>query len=156
MKRFISIATVILVFAAVGFCQAPDGVPAKTGLVHFKLEGSEMTYDKVDGNFSQSFGFSTVTITYTKDGKATSDNLIIGLMMQKPGPVDLNQPGNGIQYRKAGTIFSYAKGKSQCTMTVTKLSASEMEGTAECPVINEIFGSGKISLTSVKFSASTK
>jgi hypothetical protein len=121
----------------------------------FKLESAEITYDKVSGNFSQSFGFTTVMITNTKDGKPSSDNLIIGLMMQKPGSVDLNQPGNGIQYRKAGTIFSYAKGKSQCTMTVTKLSASEMEGTAECPVINENFSPGKISLTSVKFSAST-
>ena len=78
-------------------------------------------------------------------------------MIQKPGVVDLNQPmGNGIGYWKGGTIFSYVKGKSQCTMTVTALTSTSVEGVADCPVINETAGEGKTSLTGVKFSASAK
>jgi hypothetical protein len=76
-------------------------------------------------------------------------------MIQKPGPVDLNQPmDNSIGYWTGGKIFSYEKGKSQCTMNVTKLTPKSVEGTAECPGVNENFGSGKNSLTAVKFSAS--
>jgi hypothetical protein len=90
------------------------------------------------------------------DGKPTSDHLGISLMIQKPGPVDLNQPmGNGIGYWKAGAIYSYEKGKSQCTMTVTKLTPNTVEGTAECAVISEQGGSGKSPLTNVKFYATT-
>ena len=77
-------------------------------------------------------------------------------MIQKPGPVDLNQPmGNGIDYRLGGTFYTYQKGKSQCTLTVTKLTATSVEGPAECPIINEQGGDRKNSLTSVKFFATT-
>jgi len=52
-------------------------------------------------------------------------------MIQKPGSVDLNQPtGNGIGCWTGGKIFSNEKGKSQCTMTVTKLTRATVEGTA--------------------------
>ena len=91
------------------------------------------------------------------DGKPGGDNLQVSVMIQKTGAVDLNQPmGNGIGVRKANNLYSYQKGKSKCTMTVTAVSATALEGTAECPVINELNGEGTLSLTAVKFSATTK
>ena len=96
------------------------------------------------------------TVSFSADGKPGGDHLGIALMIQKPGPVDLNQPmGNGIGYWKGGAIYSYEKGKSQCTMMVTKLTPSTVEGTAECAVVNEQGGSGKNPLTTVKFFATT-
>jgi hypothetical protein len=78
-------------------------------------------------------------------------------MIPKAGAVDLNQPmGNGIGLRKGSTLFSYQRGKSKCTMTVTTVSATSVEGTADCPVINEQGGGCTLSLTAVKFSATTK
>jgi hypothetical protein len=53
------------------------------------------------------------------------------------------------------TRFSADSLQQKCTITVTKLTATSVEGTAECPVITEVAGSGTDFLTSVKFSAST-
>jgi hypothetical protein len=52
-------------------------------------------------------------------------------------------------------IYSFEKGKSQCSMTITKLTPSTVEGTAECAVVNEQGGSGKSPLTNVRFFATT-
>jgi hypothetical protein len=155
-----SLGSLILVSAVVlAAAQAPETAaqPAKTGHASLTLGGPPLTYALVDGNFMEGYGFHTITLTYSKDGKPTGDNLGIGLMIQKPGAVDLNQPmGNGIQVRVGMTIYSYEKGKSQCTITVTDLTATAVTGTAECPVLNELNGSRTQSLTSVKFTASTK
>jgi len=145
-----------VVLVATLAAQAPPGTPAKAGQASFNLNGTPVTYARVDGSFTEGYGFHTIALTYSKDGKPTGDNLAIGLMIQKPGAVDLNQMGNGIQVRVGGTIFSYKKGKSQCTITVTDLTATAVTGTAECPVLNELNGSRKQSLGSVKFAASTK
>lgn len=69
----------------------------------------------------------------------------------------MNQPfGNGIGYWQGGRIITYEKGKSQCTMTVTKLTATSVEWTANCPVIHEMKGPQSQPLTNVEFSASTE
>jgi hypothetical protein len=156
MKRVLLIAAALLILTGTTFAQGPPGgTPAKTGQVTFNLSGTQMTYDKVAGDFRQSYGFNVVMITFSKTGKPADDHLTISLMMQKPGPVDLNQPmGNGIGVWQGGTAYTFEKGKSQCTMTVSKLTGTAVEGTAECPVVNEVAGQGKKSLTSVKFSAS--
>jgi hypothetical protein len=157
MKVSRIVVAALLASSMTVLAQAPPGsIPAKTGHTSFKFGDAEFTYDKVQGTFQQSYGFTVITINFSKDERPGSDHLGISLMIQKAGPVNLNQPmGNGIGYWKGGNIYSYVKGKSQCTMTVTNLTSTSVEGVAECPVINDTFGSGTSSLTAVKFSAST-
>ena len=157
MRQTIIAIAIFLALAAVVAGQVPGGVPAKAGQASFKFGGTQVTYGQVTGDFRQSYGFNTISLTFSQDGKPGSDHLSISLMIQKPGPVDMNQPmGNGIGYWTGGSIFAFQKGKSQCTMTVTKLTEASVEGTAECPVVNETGGQKTGSLTAVKFSASTK
>ena len=40
--------------------------------------------------------------------------------------------GNGIGYFTGGKVFDYEKGKSPCTMNVTKLTPTLLQGNAEC------------------------
>ncbi len=143
--------------AATLVAQTAPGTPAKVGHASFTVGGKPVTYDHVEGQFMDGYGFHTISLVFTPDGKPTSDNLALSVMIQKPGPVDLNQGmGNGIQIRVGGTIYAYQKGKSQCTMTVTAVTATSVAGTAECPVLVEAGGEEKASLTAVKFSATTK
>ncbi len=154
MKRVLSTLVVLLPLTAALLAQ--PGTPVKTGRAGFKFGGTQFDYDKVSGSFMEAGGYTTVSVFFSKDGNPASDRLAIGVMIQKPGPVDLNQPmGNSIDYRAGGTFYTYQKGKSQCTVTVTKLTATTIEGTAECPVLNEQGGDRKNSLTSVKFVATT-
>ena len=157
MKASLLAGAALLAITIAAFGQGPPGsVPAKVGHASFKFGSSQFSYDKVTGDFMQSYGFSVVMLNFSKDGKPASDHLTVSVMIQKPGAVDLNQPmGNGIGYFTGGKLFDYEKGKSQCTMNVTKLTPTSLEGNAECPVVNEKFGQGKNSLTAVKFSAST-
>jgi hypothetical protein len=132
-------------------------VPAKVGRASFTFDNTPVSYAMVNGMFMQSAGFSVITLNFSKDGKPASDHLGISLMIQKSGPVDLNQGmGNGIGHWKGGTIASYVKGKSKCTLNVTKLTPTSVEGSAECPVLNENSGAALHSLTAVSFSASTQ
>jgi hypothetical protein len=157
MKLFIIATVAFFALTMTAFNQGPPGsVPAKTGHAGFKFDNDPISYDIVKGSFMQSSGFSVIMINFSKDGKPASDHLGISLMVQKTGPVDLNQAmGNGIGFWKGGTINSYVKGKSKCTMNVTKLTPTSVEGSAECPMINESSGTGTHSLTAVSFSAST-
>jgi hypothetical protein len=144
----------LLLPLSVAMIAQPGSVPAKSGRASFTFGDAQVDYRKVSGTFAQLAGYTVVTISFSKDGQPGSDHLAISLMIQKPGPVDLNQPmGNGIGYWTGGTIFSYEKGRSQCSMTVTRLSPTTVEGTGECPAVNEQGGSGKSPLTSLKFFA---
>jgi len=155
MKRLLLAVALLLPLSVPVLCQ--PGTPVKTGHATFVWGGTPVDYARVSGSIMQSGGYYAVSLQFSKDGNPASDRLGIAVMIQKPGPVDLNQPmGNGIDYRLGGTFFTYQKGKSQCTMTVTKLTATSIEGTAECTVIDETDGTGrKNSLTNVKFAAST-
>jgi hypothetical protein len=153
MKRTRLILGLLLPLSAALLAQ-PGSTPAKRGHASFKFGDTPVEYTRVSGTFMQSAGYTVVTVSFSVDGKPASDHLGISLMIQKPGPVDLNQPmGNGIGYWTGGKIFSYEKGKSQCTMTVTKLAPTTVEGTAECAAVNEQGGSGRSPLTGVKFFA---
>jgi hypothetical protein len=155
MKRMLVTLAMLLPLTAALLAQ--PGTPVKVGRASFTFGDTQVDFGKVSGSIMQSGGYTVVSVFFSKDGNPSSDRLGIGLMVQKPGPVDLNQPmGNGIDYRIGGTFYKYEKGKSQCTMTVTKLTPTTIEGTAECPLVNEPGGSGKTnSLTSVKFFATT-
>ena len=155
MKRIALTLALLLPLTVAVFAQ-PGSTPVRRGTASFKFGDTPIQFAKASGTFTQSAGFTVISVSFSADGKPGGDHLGIALMIQKPGPVDLNQPmGNGIGYWKAGAIYSYEKGNSQCTMTVTKLTPNTVEGTAECAVVNEQGGSGKNSLTSVKFYATT-
>jgi hypothetical protein len=157
MKHGVRIVGAILLFCLVIWAQAPPGTPAKTGQASFSFGGVPSAFDKVDGTFNKSYGFNTINLTYNKTGKpGVGDHLSISLMIQKAGPVNMKQPGNGIGFWKGGAIFTSDNPKSQCTMNVTQISDTSVEGTAECAPINELNGAGTSTLKSVKFSASTK
>jgi opacity protein-like surface antigen len=158
MKRLLLTAALLLPLsiAAFGQPQPPGSAPAKNGRASFKLGDAAFDYAKVSGFFMQAGGYTTVSLSFSKDGNPAGDRLAIGLMIQKPGAVDMNQPmGNAIDYRAGGTFYTYQKGKSQCTVTVTKLTPTLVEGTAECAVLNEQGGSRTTALTGLKFSATT-
>jgi hypothetical protein len=153
MKRIVLTLALLLPLTVAVFAQ-PGSTPVRRGTASFTFGDTALQFAKASGTFMQSAGYTVITIDFSADGKPASDHLGISLMIQKAGPVDLNQPmGNGIGYWKGGAIYSYQKGKSQCTMTVTKLTGMMVEGTAECAVVNEQGGSGKSSLTNVKFFA---
>ncbi len=155
MKRIALTLTMLLPLTLAVFAQ-PGGAPVKRGNASFVFGDSAVKFGKASGTFTQSAGYTVINVSFSADGKPGGDHLGIALMIQKPGPVDLNQPmGNGIGYWKGGAIYSYEKGKSQCAMMVTKLTPSTVEGTAECAVVNEQGGSGRNSLTTVKFFATT-
>jgi hypothetical protein len=155
MKRVTLTLALFLPLTVVVFAQ-PGSTPVRRGTASFKFGDTAVQFAKASGTFTPSAGYTVIMVNFSVDGKPTSDHLGISLMIQKPGPVDLNQPmGNGIGYWKGGAIYSYEKGKSQCTMTVTKLTPNTVEGTAECAAINEQGGSGKSALTNVKFYATS-
>jgi hypothetical protein len=157
VKRYLLTVAALAALAGTALAQPPGPVPAKAGHASFTFGDTVVTYDQVQGDFNETSGFTMIMLNFSKDGKPGGDHLGISLLVQKAGPVDLTQAmGNGIGYWKGGKIFAYQKDKSRCTLTVTKLAPGSVEGTAECPVINEQFGQGTSTLTSVKFSASTK
>lgn len=154
--RHVALAAVLLAVLAAPVVAQP-GTPVTSGQAAFTLGTSPLVYTKASGSIMNSSGFIVATVTFADPKKPTGDHLTISVMTQKAGTVDLNQPmGNGIGFWRGGTIFQYEKGKSQCTLTVTKLTPDSMEGTASCPVLNQLQGSQTIAVTDVKFSATTK
>jgi hypothetical protein len=155
MRRLV-FAVILLALAAVPAAAQP-GTPVTSGQASFKYGAADIVFDKASGSIMQSSGFVVATVTFAKPDKPNGDHLTISVMIQGPGAVDLNQAmGNGIGYWIGGKILQYEKGKSQCTLTVTKVSATMIEGTADCPLIHEMKGGPAGALTNVKFSASTK
>jgi hypothetical protein len=55
-----------------------------------------------------------------------------------------------------GSVSRYTKGKSKCTITLTKATPTEVEGTAECPLLHDMSGEEAPPLSNVKFYATTK
>ena len=135
----------------------PPGTPVKGGQTTFTFNGAALKFEHVTGTFNQPYGYTTLGLNFSKDAKtAAGTHLSINVMVQGPGKVDLTQAfGNGIGMWWKGTIYTYEKGKSACTVVLTKVSATEVEGTAECPTLNELHGSGTASLRNVKFAART-
>jgi hypothetical protein len=135
----------------------PPGTPVKAGQATLTFNGAALKFEHVSGAFKQSYGFTTIELNFSKDAKtAGGTHLSINVMVQEPGKVDLTQAfGNGIGMWWKSTIFAYEKGKSTCAVVLTKVSATEVEGTAECPTLNELHGSGTASLRNVKFFART-
>jgi hypothetical protein len=79
-------------------------------------------------------------------------------MYQAPGKVDLESAFSmsGIGMFSDGDVSRFTKGKSKCTITLSKASATEVEGTADCPLLHNIAGEVMPPLTGLTFSATVK
>ena len=79
-------------------------------------------------------------------------------MYQAPGKVDLDSAFSmsGIGMFADGDVSRFTKGKSKCTITLSKAAATEVEGIADCPLLHNIEGEVMPPLTNLKFSASIK
>jgi len=157
MKPIACAFAVVLLFGAVVRGLALPGNPARTGQTSFAFNGAKTTFDKVDGIFNKSYGCMMVSLNFSKTGKpGAGDALTISLMIQKAGLVNLKQPGNGIGYRKAGSLFTSDNARSQCSMNVTQITNTSVAGAAACTQINEMKGPGVATLKAVRFTASTQ
>jgi hypothetical protein len=132
----------------------PGSVPAKAGSATLSFGDRDLAFDTVTGTFTESHGLVVIALVYKKAGETENNHLNVNLMVQGPGPVNLDAPfGNGIGLWWNGDIHSYTKGKSQCTMTLTKATAREVEGTANCDLVHQMNGAPSGALRNVKFSA---
>jgi len=157
MRRSALLIVVVLTAVFAATASAQPGTPVKSGKATFNVGTAATTYDKVSGTLADLAGYIVAGVTFASPANPKGGHLTVSVMMKGPGAVDLNQPmGNGIGYWKGGTIYQYQKGKSQCTITLAVLTAAAIEGTANCPVLNEQGGTGTLALTNVKFTASTK
>ena len=145
-------AAAVLGFTTPAGAQGPPGTPMKSGKASLTVGGKPVAFDRVQGSINDAGGYLMAGLSF---GPATGDNFQVSVMVKGPGKVDLGQSvGNGVGYRKGGKIFQNEKGKGACTVTLTKISRTEIEGTADCPGMKELNGSGTESLSGAKFSAS--
>jgi hypothetical protein len=136
-----------------------EGVPVKSGHVSFKFDARDRTYNFVEGGLQQIQGFTNATLVFQSEPKPKENmHLNLTLMYQAPGKVDLEGPfsASGIAMFWGSSVSRYTKGKSKCTITLTKATPTEVEGTADCPLLHDNFGELGKPLTNVKFYATTK
>ena len=136
-----------------------EGVPAKSGHASFKYNSQDLTYNFVEGGFKPTQGFTQVTLVFKSAPKPKENkHLNLTLMYQGPGKVDLEGPFSlgGVSMFWGGDVSRFTKGKSKCTITLTKATPNEVEGTTECPLLHDMSGEGAPPLTNVKFYVTTK
>jgi len=157
--RLLGLVVAILACSLPALAQNYEGVPAKTGHATFAFGSQVLTYNYVEGGFQQLQGFTTATLVFKPEVKfKPSAHLNLTLMYQAPGKVDLDGAFSlsGVSMFWDGSVNRFTKGKSNCTITLTKATPTEVEGTADCPLLHEISGEVGTPLTKVKFSATTK
>jgi hypothetical protein len=155
----LGLAVVFLACSMPALAQNYEGAPAKTGHVTFKYGSQEFTYSFVEGGFQQIQGFTMVTLVFKSEIKPKQNtHLNLVLMYQAPGKVDLEGQFSlsGISMFLDGDVSRFTKGKSKCTITLTKATPTEVEGTADCPMLHDISGAAATPLANVKFFATTK
>ena len=136
-----------------------EGVPAKSGHASCKYDSQALTYNYVEGGFQPIQGFTNATLVFKSEAKPKQNrHLNLTLMYQAPGKVDLEGPFSlsGIAMFYGSEVSRYTKGKSKCTITLTKATPTEVEGTADCPLLHDNFGEVGTPLTNVKFYATTQ
>jgi hypothetical protein len=104
-------------------------------------------------------GFTLATLVFKPNLKSTANtHLNLTLMYQAPGKVDLDSAFSmsGIGMFSDGDVSRFTKGKSTCTITLTKATATALEGTAECPLLHNIEREVMPPLSNVRFSARIK
>jgi hypothetical protein len=136
-----------------------EGVPVKSGHATFNYDSKDLAYNFVEGGFQQIQGFTMATLVFKSELKPkTNTHLNLTLMYQAPGKIDLDGSFSmsGVSMFWNGEVSRFTKGKSKCSITLTKATATELEGTAECPVLHTMNGEVSLPLTNAKFSATTK
>jgi hypothetical protein len=163
MKRgvlpLLGLAVAFLACAIPALALDYEGVPAKTGRASSRFGSQELTFNFVEGGFQQMQGFTMATLIFKPEAKfRQSMHLNLTLMYQAPGRVDLEGPFSlsGISMFLDGSASRFTKGKSKCTITLTKATPTEVEGTADCPLLHDISGEEGTPLTAAKFHATTK
>ena len=138
--------------------QAYEGAPAKTGQASATFDGKPVAFGAVEGGFQQMQGFTIATLVFKQGPKVGATHLNLTVMYKGPGPVDLVSAYSlsGLGMFADGDVARFTKGKSTCIITLTKATAAEVEGTADCPKLHNISGEPMPPLTGVKFSATTK
>jgi hypothetical protein len=141
------------------FAQQYEGVAVQSGQATFRFAGKDLAFSTVEGGFQQLQGFTLATLVFRPAPKSKENaHLNLTLMYQAPGRVDLDAAFSvsGLGMFADGDVARFTKGKSKCTITLTKATATELEGTAECPLLHNIEGDVMPPLTNVKFSATVK
>ena len=136
-----------------------EGVAAKSGQATFTFAGKDLAFSAVEGGFQQVQSFTLATLIFKPAPKSKEDtHLNLTLMYQAPGKIDLDAAFSmsGIGMFADGDVSRFTRGKSKCTITLTTATATELEGTAECPLLHNIEGEVMPPLTKVKFSATVK
>lgn len=163
-SRTIVIAAIAVVAGALSLpCQALaqqyPGTPVKSGQATAKYNGQVLTFTVAEGGFQQTQGFTMATIVFRLGAKGTrGTHLNLTLMFKGPGKVDLDSAFSmsGIGLFKDGDVASFTKGKGACTITLTKATPTDVEGTADCPRLHNIDGTAMPALSVQAFSATTK
>jgi hypothetical protein len=159
------VACVLLALAALLALPAPvlaqkyEGVAVKAGQASAAFDGKALTFTYAEGGLQQVSGFTMATLVFRPDAKSTSDtHLNIVVMYEGPGKVDLDSAfsTSGISMFAGGDVARFTKRKSKCAITLTKATPTEVEGTAECPLLHNIEGEVMPALTVQKFFATSK
>ena len=150
--------SMMLAVSVLALAQGYHGTPARSGQASGTFAGKPFTFGQVEGGFQQVQGFTLATLVFKTGPKAGGTHLNLTLMYQGPGPVDLKAAFSmsGIGMFANGDVASFTKGKSACTITLTKATATEVEGAADCPKLHNISGDPMPPLAGVKFAAATK
>lgn len=155
----LSLAVVFLACTLPALAQKFEGVPAKTGHVSFKFGAQALTYTYVEGGFQQMQGFTMATLVFKTQAKPKENtHLNLTLMYKAPGKLDLDGTFSigGLGMFSNDSVSGFTKGKSKCTIILTKATPTEVEGTADCPLLHNIEGEVGTPVTGVKFYATTK
>ena len=150
---------VMLTLPMPAFAQKYEGAAVKAGQATFKFGGKDLAFSAVEGGFQQMQGFTLATLVFKPDLKSTANtHLNLTLMYQAPGKVDLDSAFSmsGIGMFSDGDVSRFTKGKGTCTITLTRATATEVEGTAECPLLHNIEGEVMPPLSNVRFSATIR
>jgi hypothetical protein len=164
MKRtylWLAVLGIMLAFALPVMAGTYEGTPIKSGQATFKYNGKDLTYKFVEGGFQQMKGFTIATMVFKPKEKlsnTTDDHLNVTVKYQAPGKVDLDSAFSmsGISMFSGGEVSRFTKGKSKGTITLTKASATELEGVADFTVMHDISGKVMPPVKNLKFSARTK
>jgi len=150
---------VMLTLTAPAVAQKYQGVAVKSGRAAFKFAGKDLAFNHVEGGLQQVEGFTLATLVFRPDLKGKwNTHLNLVLMYQAPGKVDLEAAFtmSGLSMFSDGDVSRFTKGKSKCTITLTRATPTEVEGTADCPLLHDIGGEVRPPLTNLTFSATTK
>ena len=162
MKRVVHVRVALALILALPMAvlaQQYEGVAVKSGQATATFGGKNLTFTHGEGGLQQVSGFTMATLVFRPDAKSKANtHLNITLMYQAPGKVDLDSrySMSGIGMFMDGDVAAFTKGKSKCTITLTKATPTEVEGTAECPLLHNIEGKVMPALTVQKFSATVK